>query len=149
MLRLRQALLPGNDHIPEHALHEHILQKQKGVGPLVSSQEGRAAVVPQINRSSIARQPVVVFPGSVYIGLNHMFVPPKKYPGRLPSVLDVRNNKSCPGRTAPPSFCPAPPAPPASPRIPPPQPVSAGLASPRRAAPCPRPPGLVCGMSVF
>ena len=38
--------------IPGHALHEKGLQRQKGVGPLVSSQERRAAVVPVISRSS-------------------------------------------------------------------------------------------------
>ena len=35
---------------PGHALHEKGLQRQKGVGPLVNSQERRAAVVPVINR---------------------------------------------------------------------------------------------------
>ena len=41
--------------IPGHALHEKGLQRQKGVGPLVSSQEQRALLVPVINRC----QPVV------------------------------------------------------------------------------------------
>ena len=41
--------------IPGHALHEKGLQKQKGVGPLVSNQERRAHRVPRINRSLIAR----------------------------------------------------------------------------------------------
>ena len=33
-----------------HALHEKGLQNQKSVGPLVSSQERRALLVPVINR---------------------------------------------------------------------------------------------------
>ena len=36
--------------VPGHALHEKGLQRQKGVGPLVSSQEERALLVPVINR---------------------------------------------------------------------------------------------------
>ena len=35
---------------PGHALHEKGLQRQLVVGTLVSNQERRAAVVPQINR---------------------------------------------------------------------------------------------------
>ena len=35
---------------PGHALHEKRLQRQIGVGPLVSSQEQRALLVPVINR---------------------------------------------------------------------------------------------------
>ena len=35
---------------PGHALHEKGLQRQKSVGPLVSSQEERALLVPVINR---------------------------------------------------------------------------------------------------
>ena len=54
--------------IPGHALHEKGLQIQKGVGPLVSSQEQRALLVPRINNLSTACQPVVVFLSS--IGLN-------------------------------------------------------------------------------
>ena len=45
--------------IPGHALHEKGLQRQKGVGTLVSSQEQRALLVPVINRLSTACQPVV------------------------------------------------------------------------------------------
>ena len=44
----------GLHRIPGHALHEKGLQIQIGDGPLVSSQEQRAAVVPQINRWSTA-----------------------------------------------------------------------------------------------
>ena len=36
--------------VPGHALHEKGLQRQKGVGPLVGSQEERALLVPVINR---------------------------------------------------------------------------------------------------
>ena len=36
--------------IPGHALHEKGLQRQISAGPLVSSQERRAAVVPRVNR---------------------------------------------------------------------------------------------------
>ena len=45
--------------IPGHALHEKGLQRQKGVGPLVSSQEHRALLVPQLNRLSTGCQPIV------------------------------------------------------------------------------------------
>ena len=48
--------------LPGYALHEKGLQRQIGDGPLVSSQERRAAVVLRINRSSAARQLLVVFP---------------------------------------------------------------------------------------
>ena len=36
--------------IPGHALHEKGLQSQLGVGTMISNEERRAAVVPQINR---------------------------------------------------------------------------------------------------
>ena len=45
--------------LPGHALHEKGLQRQIGVGTLVSSQERRALVVPLINRLSTAGQPRV------------------------------------------------------------------------------------------
>ena len=47
--------------VPGHALHEKGLQKQRGVGSLVSSQERRAGFVPRINRTSTGRQPDVLF----------------------------------------------------------------------------------------
>ena len=53
----------GNIQIPGHALHENGLQGQKGVGPLVSSQEQRALFVPRLNRLSTAH----FVPPSVYI----------------------------------------------------------------------------------
>ena len=58
--------------ISEHASHEKGLQRQIGVGTLVSHQKRRAAVVPQISRGSPAG---FVFP-SVYIGFR-LFVPPE------------------------------------------------------------------------
>ena len=44
------ARLRGVRSVPGHALHEKGLQRQKGVGPLVSSQGGRALLDPRINR---------------------------------------------------------------------------------------------------
>ena len=41
---------PGN--FPGHALHEKGLQRQMGVGPLVSSQERKALMAPVVNRLS-------------------------------------------------------------------------------------------------
>ena len=38
------------DYVPGHALHEKGLQRQIGVGTLVSSQERRALAVPLISR---------------------------------------------------------------------------------------------------
>ena len=47
--------------IPGHAVHEKGLQRQIGVGTLVSSQKERALLVPVINRLSTAGQPRVLF----------------------------------------------------------------------------------------
>ena len=44
--------------IPGHALHEKGVQRQQSVGPLVSSQEQRALLVPLINRGLTAYQPL-------------------------------------------------------------------------------------------
>ena len=55
-------------NVPGHALHEQGLQRQKGVGPLVSRHGQRAFLVPRINRLPTACQPVILFPHSVYIG---------------------------------------------------------------------------------
>ena len=44
---------------PGHALHEKGLQRQKSAGPLVSSQEERALLVPLINRGSTGDEPRV------------------------------------------------------------------------------------------
>ena len=49
-------------HFPGHALHEKGLQRQKGVVPLVGSQDERALFVPRLNRLSIAGQARVLFP---------------------------------------------------------------------------------------
>ena len=49
--------------IPGHALYEKGLQRQKGVGPLVSSQEQRALLVSRLNRLSTAG----FVPPAVYI----------------------------------------------------------------------------------
>ena len=54
--------IPGHalhEKFPGHALHEKGLQRQIGVGTLVSSQEQRALLVPVINRLSTAGQPVI------------------------------------------------------------------------------------------
>ena len=51
--------------IPGHALHEKGLQRQKGAGPLVSSQEERALLVLLINRGKTGRQPRILFPHAV------------------------------------------------------------------------------------
>ena len=62
-------------------MHEKGLQRQIGVGPLVSSQERRAAVVPRINRSSTGYR----VPPSVYMGFR-LFVLPKRRSGQLSSM---------------------------------------------------------------
>ena len=54
-----------NNCIPGHALHEKGLQRQIGVGTLVSSQERRALVAPRINRRITAGQPLVCSPISL------------------------------------------------------------------------------------
>ena len=67
--------------IPGHALHEKGLQRQKGVGPLVSSQEHRALLVLRINRGSTAG----FVPPPVYIGFP-LFVLPRGCSGQLFSI---------------------------------------------------------------
>ena len=47
--------------IPGHALPEKGLQRQNGVGPLVSSEEQRPLLVPRFNRLLIGCQPLVWF----------------------------------------------------------------------------------------
>ena len=51
-------------YVNGHALHEMGLQRQKDVGPLVSSQEQRGLLVPRLNRGSTAGFVSL----SVYIG---------------------------------------------------------------------------------
>ena len=51
--------MKGFSGIPGHALRKNEQQKQKYAGPLASSQERKAAVVPRFNRSSTGYQPLV------------------------------------------------------------------------------------------
>ena len=72
-------MIPGelSDPVfPGYALHEKGLQRQIGVGTLVSSQEQRALLVLVINRSSTGR----FVPATVYIGFP-LFVLPKTCSG--------------------------------------------------------------------
>ena len=78
---------------PGHAGHEKDLHRQKGVVPLASGQERRAAIAPQINSTSTNRRPRVVFHDPVYVGFN-IFVCPQKCPGRSFSVLGVEYERS-------------------------------------------------------
>ena len=54
--------------VPGHALHEKGLQGQKGVGPLVSSQEQRALLVPRLKPRLKRGSTAGFVPPSVYIG---------------------------------------------------------------------------------
>ena len=67
---------------PGHALHEMGLQRQLGVGTLVSSQVRRAAVVPRKNRLSTRR----FVPPAVYIGFRLLMLPRGRL-GQLSSML--------------------------------------------------------------
>ena len=67
--------------LPGHALHEKGLQRQKGDGPLVSSQEQRALLVPLMNRLSTAD----FVPLSVYIGFR-LYVLLERRSGDLSSI---------------------------------------------------------------
>ena len=53
-----------------HALYENNSREQKGIRPLVSSQERKALIIWLINRSSTGRKPLVVFLDPVYTGLD-------------------------------------------------------------------------------
>ena len=68
-------------HFPGHALHEKNLQRQIGVGTLVSSQEQRALLIPVINRLSTAG----FVPPTDYKGFP-LFVLPKSCSGQLSSM---------------------------------------------------------------
>ena len=72
-------------YLPGYALHIKSLQKQKGAGPLVSSQERRMLAAPRIKRSSTARHMSVLFldPMCTRFALS---VPPTGRPGRLSMV---------------------------------------------------------------
>ena len=70
-------------YVPGHALHEKCLQRQIGVGTLVSSQERRAVVVPRIYRLQTADKPIMNFvPPSIYIGFR-LLVLPARHSGQL------------------------------------------------------------------
>ena len=73
---------------PGHALLEKGLQRQKGAGPLVSSQEERALLVPLLNRLSTAG----FVPPPVYIGFP-LFVLPRRFPD-MPCMKRVYRDKA-------------------------------------------------------
>ena len=103
----------GGSTIPGHALHEKGLQRQTGVGPLVSSQERRAAVVPLINRLSTAGKPPVnrgLVPPPLSIGFR-LFVLLGRRSGHLFSMpWRVRRTVVCwANRFVGVPSCPAPP----------------------------------------
>ena len=79
--------------IPGHALHDNGLQRQIGIGTLVSSQKRRALAVPVMNRWSIAD----FVPPSVYIGFRS-FVLPKSRPGQRLRFAERQEGRLCPGR---------------------------------------------------
>ena len=58
--------------VPGHALYEKGLQRQIGVGTLVSSQERRGLAVPSTNRGSTAGQPLVNRGFSSSVGLHRI-----------------------------------------------------------------------------
>ena len=95
-------------YIPGHALHEKGLQRQEGAGPLVGSQERRAAVVPLINRGSNAG----FVPPPVYMAFR-LFVLLKKRSGQVCSMpWRVRGSVvSWANRFVGVPFCPVPPHP--------------------------------------
>ena len=99
---IRQVL----EGVPGHALHDEGLQREKGVGTLVSGQERRAAVVPRINRGSTAG---FVLP-SVYKRIR-MFVLPTTGSGQLFSMLQTAKGTlvHCANRPVGVPSCPAPP----------------------------------------
>ena len=89
---------------PGHALHEKGLQRRIGIGPLVSSQERRAAVVPRINCWSTAG---FVLP-SVYIGFC-LLVLPKNVQDSCLRCLGGQEGRLFPGRNDSSASRPAPP----------------------------------------
>ena len=79
----REAESPECAGVPGHPWDEKGLQRQKGVGPLVSIPgTGRGPRPGVTNRSSTGRQPVILFPQTVYIGFN-TFVLAHQGPWRL------------------------------------------------------------------
>ena len=111
------AVRPPSILFPGHALHEKGLQRQIGVGTLVSSQERRALAVPLINRGSTAD----FVPPSVYIGLR-LFVLPKRHPGQCLRFAGGQETGLSPGRIGPTASSPTQPRPPSPPRRAPPRP---------------------------
>ena len=58
---------PARCMFPDMPCMKRVNRDKKGDGPLVSSQEQRAIVVPRLNRLSTACQPMILFPHSVYM----------------------------------------------------------------------------------
>ena len=86
---------------PGHALHEKSLQRQIGVGTLVSSPEHRVLLVPRFNRGST----VGFVPPSVYVGFR-LFVLPKSRSRQLSSIpsrdVCVLREQTCRARSVKP-----------------------------------------------
>ena len=112
----------GLDRCPVHvpcsgnASHEKDLQRHKGGGPLVSSQEQRAAIVLGISRSSTGR----FVPLVVYIRFR-LFAVPESRSRQLSMMPWGQEGSLSPGRTDPPR--PVPPRPAAPPRAAPSRPA--------------------------
>ena len=109
-------------------MHEKGLQRQIGVGTLVSSQGRRALAVPLVNRLSTAGQPLVnrgstadFVPPSVYIGFR-LIVLPKRRPGQCLRFAGGQERGLSPGRIDPTASRPTQPRPPSPPRRAPPRP---------------------------
>ena len=107
---------PGK-RVPGHAVHEKGLQRQIGVGTLVSSQERRALAVPLINRGSTAD----FVPPSVYIGFR-LFVLPGRRPGQCLRFAGGQEGGLSPGRIDPTASRATQPRSPSPPRRAPPRP---------------------------
>ena len=83
----------GSPGFPGYALHEKVLQRQKGVGPPPSSQSQRALLVQRFNRLSSGCQPLVnrlstarLVPPSFYMGFR-LFVLLESRSGDTSSML--------------------------------------------------------------
>ena len=94
-----------------HALHEEVLHRQWGDGPLVSRQESRGAVGPQISRLSTSRQLVVNRLWCSLIRFTWDFMATSEGMSRqLCTLFRGRDGMSGSGRTAQPTptlSCPA------------------------------------------
>ena len=94
-----------HDMISEDNLHEKVVKIRIGVGPLVSSQERRAAGVLQINRASTNR----CVSSSVYTEFR-LFVFPKRRLEQFSSISRRSGGqieRCSPGRSDPSPTCPA------------------------------------------